>query len=129
MRSSVTPPEISIFARPPDRRTASQISCVDMLSTRIVSAPAARASSTCASVSASTSIVRPGGSAPFPVAFPDDDLHGGVERAKALERDIEAGDHAVGLGDERAAGPDDRRNRGVGRHVAPAAQDTSQIFL
>ena len=41
-----TPPEISIVARPRARATASRICAVDILSTRIVSAPAASASST-----------------------------------------------------------------------------------
>jgi hypothetical protein len=65
----------------------------------------------------------------FAVALPHDDLHGRVELAKALERDVEAGDHAVGVGDERAAGPDDRRNGGLRRHVMRPAQDISKIFL
>ena len=61
IRSSVTPPEISIFARPRARdRRPRESSRSDMLSTRIVSAPAASASSTCASVSASISTGKPG---------------------------------------------------------------------
>ena len=60
MRSSVTPPEISILARPFARATASRMSAVDMLSTRIVSAPAASASSTSARLSASISTGMPG---------------------------------------------------------------------
>ena len=47
IRSSVTPPEISIGARPRVRATASRISPSDRLSSRILSAPAASASSTC----------------------------------------------------------------------------------
>ena len=59
-RSSVTPPEISILAPPRARTTASRVSASGRLSTRIVSAPDASASSTSARLCASTSTGRSG---------------------------------------------------------------------
>ena len=47
MRSRVTPPDTSIFARPAIRATASRVSSSDRLSSRMTSAPAAIAASTC----------------------------------------------------------------------------------
>ena len=44
----------------------------------------------------------------------------GLELAERLERDVEAGEHAVGLDEEDAAGPHDRRHGRVGRDVAAA---------
>ena len=53
--SRVTLPEHSVRARPPMRRTASRISSFDMLSSRMMSAPPARAGSICSSEVTSTS--------------------------------------------------------------------------
>src|SRR5690606_14344113 len=56
-RSRVTPPETSVRARPPTRRTASAIASSLMLSRRITSAPAAAARSASSGVVTSISIL------------------------------------------------------------------------
>ena len=60
IRSSVTPPDTSVFARPATIATAWRISGVVMLSSRMMSAPASAASDASATVWASTSTGRPG---------------------------------------------------------------------
>ena len=55
-RSRVTPPEISIFARPRLKRTASRMSSTVMLSTKMQSTPGSRAASTSVRLRVSTSI-------------------------------------------------------------------------
>src|SRR6266508_199563 len=57
--SSVTPPDASVFARPPTSSTASRSCESDMLSSNRMSAPASSASRTSSSVSHSTSTATP----------------------------------------------------------------------